>query len=536
MKFLGKEISGKFTIPSGIVTTDVKTILRIAKEIPQIGVITTKSVCLEPREGNREPIYTKYSNGNYMNAVGLTNPGAKEFAEQLSKIELPKTTFLLTSIFGKDKEEYVQVAKLLAPYSDALELNLSCPHAKGYGMAMGQDPNLVKEITAAVKQAVDIPVIPKLTPNTANFAEIAKAAAEGGADAICAINTVGPGYFDVDGHPVLSNKMGGMSGSGILPIGLKCVKECYEATKLPVVGCGGVSSANDVRSYQNVGAEIIGIGSALTGLSTNEMKHYFANMQKDLDNNTNEAVKLLKKTNMGFEKFTLVENQRLADDLAILTFDRKYDIKPGEFIFAWIPGIGEKPFSVLDDNPLTLAILKIGCFTSKAVELKKGAEVYIRGNYGNPVEIKEDQKIILVSGGTGLAANYHIARDFPNTESFVGARDKDHLFYTEKLEKVSKTFLATNDGSVGHEGFVTVPLKERLEELKGENLVFYNCGPEPMINAVTKMQLEYTSADKIFNAIDFVTKCGVGICGSCSTKKGKRLCVDGPFIGEDDEN
>ena len=97
------------------------------------------------------------------------------------------------------------VAKILAPVSDGLELNLSCPHAKGYGMAMGQDPELVREITAAVKAVVDIPVIPKLTPNTPDIAAIARAAIAGGADGLCAINTVGPGYTSAHGHAVLSN-------------------------------------------------------------------------------------------------------------------------------------------------------------------------------------------------------------------------------------------------------------------------------------------------------------------------------------------
>ena len=117
-------------------------------------------------------------------------------------------------------------------------------------MTIGQDPQLVREITAAVKQAVDIPVIPKLTPNVVNIAEIAQAAVDGGADALCAINTVGPGYYTIDGHPVLTNTYGGMSGKGILPIGLKCVREIAAAVDVLIIGCSDINSAEDVQAYQ----------------------------------------------------------------------------------------------------------------------------------------------------------------------------------------------------------------------------------------------------------------------------------------------
>jgi dihydroorotate dehydrogenase subfamily 1 len=530
--FLGKEISGQFTIPSGIVTTNVNVIEKIANEIPEIGVITTKSIGPEVRMGNREPIMTQYAPGCFMNAVGLTNPGYKEFAKQLSQLKIPKDKFLLTSIFGKSVEEFVMVAKELAPYSDALELNLSCPHAKGYGMAIGQDPKAVKEITRAVKEAVDIPIIPKLTPNTNNLGEIAKAAVEGGADAICAINTVGPGEYTVNGSPVLTNKRGGMSGKGVLPIGLKCIKEIRDAVNIPIIGCGGISQASDVKAYENAGANIFGVGSTLAGLSTNEMKEYFSELDKDIENETNNAVEKIKEVDMAFKKFKLVENKKLAEDFSLLSFDGNVEVKPGQFFFVWIPGKGEKPFSALDDAPLTLAVHKVGCFTEELVNLAKGDEVFVRGPYGNEVQTGESQKIILVGGGTGVASVYQIARDYENTEFFFGARDKDHLYYTDKIKENSKLEISTNDGSEGTKGFVTEILQKRLEEIKGEDLIFFNCGPAPMIKAVVEIEKQYAGEEKIFSSIELMTKCGVGVCGACANKKGKRLCVDGPYFGE----
>ncbi len=531
MQFFGKEISGRFTIPSGIITTNAKVVEKVAKEIPEVGVITTKSIGLGAREGNREPIFTQYAPGCFMNAVGLTNPGAEMFARQLSEIKIPSNKFLLTSIFGKDKDEFVEVAKILAPHSDGLELNLSCPHASGYGMAIGQDKELVKEITKAVKEVVDIPVIVKLTPNAPNIGEIAKFAVDGGAEGICAINTVGPGDYTVDGNPVLSNVRGGMSGRGVLPIGLKCVKEIADSVKVPIIGCGGIACASDVKAYEDAGASVFGVGSALIGLDSSELKEYFALLAEDLDKKTDNAGQMLKENiDMSFNKFKLVENKKLADDLSLLVFDKGIKIKPGQFVFAWIPGVGEKPFSVLDNNPLTLSIQKRGCFTEKILNLSEGATVYFRGPYGVGIE-RKSSKIMLVSGGCGLAALYQIAKDYGNAEVFIGARDKEHLFYAEKARKVADVHIATDDGSEGHKGFVTEILKKRLEELNQTGIVFYNCGPEPMIKAAMEIERQYTSADKIFNSVDYVTKCGVGICGSCATPDGKRACVDGPFVG-----
>ncbi|MDH3644774.1 MAG: tRNA-dihydrouridine synthase, partial [Gammaproteobacteria bacterium] len=273
--FLGKSLTSPFTIPSGIVATAVPIIEYVFRNIPQVGVMTTKSIGLEPRAGYREPILSQYAPGCFVNAVGLTNPGAQRSAELFARLQVPDDRFLLTSIFGGSVAEFVEVARILAPHSDGLELNLSCPHAKGYGMAMGQDPELVREITAAVKAAVQIPVVPKLTPNADNIAEIAEAAVAGGADALCAINTVGPGYFSAHGHPVLSNELGGMSGKGILPIGLKCVREIAACVDVPIIGCGGISSAADVNAFRAAGASVFGVGSALIGMTSPEIEDYF---------------------------------------------------------------------------------------------------------------------------------------------------------------------------------------------------------------------------------------------------------------------
>ncbi|MFZ8927609.1 MAG: tRNA-dihydrouridine synthase [Pseudohongiellaceae bacterium] len=534
--FLGKILSGPFTIPSGIVTCAAPIIQKFFDEIPEVGVLTTKSICLEPRLGYREPILHQYSPGCFVNAVGLTNPGARKSAELLGQLDIPKDRFLLISIFGGSIEEYVEVAKILAPVGDGLELNLSCPHAKGYGMAMGQDPDMVRDITAAVKAAVDVPVVPKLTPNVPNFREIAEAAIAGGADALCAINTVGPEKKAQHGHPVLYNEVGGVSGKEILPRALECMHD-LSGLDISIIGCGGVSSAANVREMQTQGADVIGIGSALVGMTTDEIAHYFKVLTKDLEDSTENAEALVQyDVDMDFSPVTLVKNERICDDICILTFDSKVPVKAGEFIFLWVPGLGEKPFSALADDPFSLAVINLGQFTEALMSLEPGTEAYVRGPHGIAISPPEGAHIMTVSGGTGLAAVHQIARDYSNTEIFFGARSKGRLYYIDECEAVAPTHIATDDGSEGFHGVVTELLRERLEEMDQaelDNLVFYNCGPAPMVHAAVKVEKEFCKPGQIYNAIDYMTKCGVGICGACNSPDGRRLCVDGPFLVEE---
>jgi len=538
IEFLGKRISGAYTIPSGIVATAVPIIDYLFRHVPQIGVMTTKSIGPEPRPGYREPVYSQYAPGCFVNAVGLTNPGAERSAELFADLEVPEDRFLLTSIFGGSIDEFVAVARILAPYSDGLELNLSCPHAQGYGMAMGQDPELVRDITAAVKAAVDVPVVPKLTPNAENIGEIAEAAVAGGADALCAINTVGPGYYTAHGSPVLSNELGGMSGKGVLPIGLKCVREIASGTDVPVIGCGGVSSADDVRAYRDAGASVVGIGSALTGLTTPEIEQYFETLDAEVDAAATEieasAGSLVRyDVDMDFQPVELVENVRVCEDICILRFDRPIRIQAGEFIFLWVPGIGEKPFSALTDDPFSLVVINVGEFTSKMMDLTPGTRAYVRGPHGQPAQVEPETRLVAVAGGTGLAAVYQLMRDGGGGELFVGARTAERLYFLTEAKAVANTHVATDDGSEGFAGLVTDLLDAYLAERSPaelERLRFYNCGPEPMVHAAIAVQRKYCSDEQIFSAIDYLTKCGVGVCGACAAPDGRRLCVDGPFL------
>jgi dihydroorotate dehydrogenase subfamily 1 len=532
--FLGKTLSGPFTIPSGIVATAVPIIELLFRRVPQVGLMTTKSIGPEPRAGYREPVLSQYAPGCFVNAVGLTNPGARRSAELLGALEVPDDRFLLTSIFGGSVAEFVEVARLLAPCSDGLELNLSCPHARGYGMAMGQDPELVAQITRAVKDAVGIPVVPKLTPNADNLGEIAEAAVAAGADALCAINTVGPGYFSAHGSAVLANEVGGLSGKGILPIGLKCVREIAARVNVPIVGCGGISNADDARAYRDAGACVFGVGSALTGMTTDEIVRYFEVLADDLEEGGNRGESLVRyDVDMGFEPVELVENERVTDDIAILRFDRPVSVRPGEFVFLWLPGIGEKPFSALTDDPFSLVVIDVGQFTHHAVALRAGTRAYVRGPHGQAARPPAGSRVVAVAGGTGLAAVYQLARDHGDADIFMGARSAERLYFADECAACATVHIATDDGSRGYHGLVTELLDTHLATLSAaerERLLFYNCGPEPMVHAAMAVERKYCSEQQIHSAIDYLTKCGVGVCGACAAPDGRRLCVDGPFL------
>ncbi|KPJ73102.1 hypothetical protein AMJ48_02575 [Parcubacteria bacterium DG_74_1] len=524
-KLFEKEISGPFTIPSGVITTEVLVLEKIANEIPEIGILTTKSIGAEPREGNKEPIIAQYNSFSFINAVGLTNPGAEEFARRLSRINIPDNKFLLISIFGSNEKEFRKTAEILYDYADGFELNISCPHSNEYGLVVGQDKELVEKITKTVN-SFGKPVFVKISPKL-KIKETIRHAIKGGVSGITAINTKGPELYSYDNFPVLSNKVGGISGKVILDLGLRCVREIRAITDLPIIACGGISTAEDVRSYRKAGADFFGVGSALVGMNTEEMKKYFSVLSADLEQGTSNADNYLKtELNMKYKKYRIKENIQLAEDLFLLKLKGTIKTKPGQFIFAWLPEKGEKPFSVLDDDPLSLLVQKRGCFSSKLSELKATDALYIRGPYGNSPEIKG--KTLLVGGGTGIAALYLFAKRNKNVFAVLGAKDKKHLANFDSFRALCRRiYLATENGEIGRKGLITDVLDTVLRKLKPEYCI--NCGPEPMVKAVIEQE-KRMKPKEIYSSIDFLTKCGIGLCGSCSTSKGYRSCVDGNFL------
>ncbi len=227
------------------------------------GAIVTKSIGLKPRNGFPNPTVIELEHG-ILNAIGLPNPGIDNFKEELLKLKKLNIP-VIGSIFGSDYKEFVTLAEKMQNYGvNALELNLSCPHAKGYGLEIGCDPNLVKEITFKVKKSTKIPVFVKISPNLANITEVAKSAEEGNADGIVAINTVKAMKIDLELQmPVLSNKIGGYSGNAVKPIGIRCVYEISKNIDIPIIGVGGITTGKDAIEYFMAGASAVQVGSAI---------------------------------------------------------------------------------------------------------------------------------------------------------------------------------------------------------------------------------------------------------------------------------
>ncbi len=258
MKVAGITLRNPLILCSGVL--GIATPLFSRLEQHGVGGIVTKSISLTANEGYDTPAIAVVQ-GGILNAMGLPNPGVDAFIEEIRDADL--SVPLIVSIYGKDAGEYAKMAQKISPYCDAIEMNLSCPHAGGL-LAIGQQEKLVREVVSLTKDASDVPVIAKLTPNVTDITAIGMAAQEGGADAISAINTVRGMAINIhQGHPVLSNVSGGLSGPAIKPVGVKCVWDLAGAVDIPIIGIGGISSYEDVIEYMMAGASAVQLGTVL---------------------------------------------------------------------------------------------------------------------------------------------------------------------------------------------------------------------------------------------------------------------------------
>jgi dihydroorotate dehydrogenase (NAD+) catalytic subunit len=228
------------------------------------GGVITKSIGSVPRLGYPNPTVETYGRWGMLNAMGLPNPGIDEYPKEIDAAKAAGAT-VVGSIFAGDAEEFARLAtRMEGTGVAALELNLSCPHAEGFGTEVGGTPEEVERIVRAVVAAVRIPVIAKITPNTADPAGLAVAAERGGAAAVSAINTLRAIAIDVHlRRPVLSHGLGGLSGSAIKPVGLACVWQIFEKVSIPIVGVGGISSPEDALEYVMAGARAVEVGTAV---------------------------------------------------------------------------------------------------------------------------------------------------------------------------------------------------------------------------------------------------------------------------------
>jgi len=233
-------------------------------DIQRLGAIISKATTLEPRNGNPQPRLAETACG-VLNSIGLQNTGVDAVIKQKAPIWASWRVPVIVNIAGETIDDYARLAGKLDGVAgiSAIEVNISCPNVKAGGAEFGADPKSAAEVTAAVKAATSLPVLVKLTPNTSDIAKIAIAVAEAGADAISLINTIKGMVIDItQRRPLLGNITGGLSGPAIKPVALYMVYEVAGAVGVPVIGCGGITTASDAIEFIMAGASAIQVGTA----------------------------------------------------------------------------------------------------------------------------------------------------------------------------------------------------------------------------------------------------------------------------------
>ncbi len=258
-KIGGIELKNPIIVASGILGLSQSIFNRLHQL--GAGAIVSKSISLFPREGYRNPTIVSIKDNSYINAVGLANPGLASFASEISDNYAP----LIVSIVGSTTRDFTEIVNKLKNLKIlGFELNLSCPHVDKMGLEIGDDPKAVYDIVKNIKNNSSKPLFVKVGIGNSNIIKTAKVAEEAGANCITAINTIRAMKIDIEsGFPILENKIGGLSGASIKPIGVRCVYELKKNIGIPIIGCGGILSHEDVVEYLMAGASAVQIGSIL---------------------------------------------------------------------------------------------------------------------------------------------------------------------------------------------------------------------------------------------------------------------------------
>jgi dihydroorotate dehydrogenase (NAD+) catalytic subunit len=282
------ELFGMTIDPPVMNASGIFSFIPVLKRLQEhFGALVTKSVGYREREGYENPVFAQLSEKEYINAVGLPNPGYKPFLEEMLE-SYPLNRPLIVSVFGSSISEMREMVSEMQYACDAFEINFSCPHPKPgekIGRALGSDPIAVEAFVDAVKRSCRRPVIAKLSYSIDGLDKIVRACLDAGVDGISATNTVGPTHSG-SGRlkwPVLSNVHGGLSGPGIRKMGLETVMKIRElAPDTPIIGMGGISSGRDVADYIRAGADCVAIGSGFDLMRTVQVGEFTSGVVEEL--------------------------------------------------------------------------------------------------------------------------------------------------------------------------------------------------------------------------------------------------------------
>ena len=528
---------------SGVITTNRNIINFVDTKVKEIDIITTKSYQVNPNLGNREPIICETELGNFGNSVGLKNPGLEKALVDVKALREDNIeAFLNVSVSANTIEDFITLCKAFDGLADSIELNFSCPHAsKGFGSSIGCDVGIastyVKEIKQSIKDFKSLLFI-KLTPNVENIGEIAKQCVKNGADGIVAINTVGPVIHtdSVSNTPILQNTLGGKggkSGNWVYERALECVKEIRDniGDTAILLGMGGIDNGLKAKQMMDAGCDAIGIGSAFARVKQPNWSNYLAAIKREYSNLTLESdAFLIKERQMEYKAMKINSIEYYGSDTIILELDKNLRCEAGEYAFLWLPGIGEKPFTLSNDEPVTFVIKRRGEFTKALWSLKVGDTLYVRGMYGKELENRISKNALLIAGGTGVAVLPALCRKLKKEKTklqiLVGT--------TERFEKDALLEYALSPMGdfkcMSDNGVVARVLKELDTIHLASDTNAYLVGPEIfMATAAKKLIDRGFLKENIYLSMEKDTRCGVGMCGECVC--GEVLtCQSGTFL------
>lgn len=530
---LGKEIRGRFGFPSGVITTNSDVARWMFRHVSQFGFYQGKSTTIEPRAGNREDILAQPTPDSLWNAVGYTNPGLAATIEGFRDLReaAPPNVFLMAQIGESTEDRFAHsVAEFEAAgdVADGYEINVSCPHAEKGGILIGSDPDSVRSITGAVRRATKKPVIVKLNAGVRGLERIAVAAVEGGADALSAINTIG------GPNPELSNQFGGMSGAAIFPVTLDAIARLRRTVSVPIIAMGGIRGAGDIRKLEAIDSTMFyAIGTALGGLTSQEIREYFRVLENDLAEGTDLATGMtMNQMLMEYRPFVVQEVEAYGPKIRVIKFRERLNarVDVGQFVFFKVGNTDSKPFSVAaNQDRLEILVRDVGPMTHKACQLKPNDVIRVRGPYGLPFALPTDRPVVMVGAGVGIAPIHHAAQVHAGAKRvFVGAVTVEELVYWKSFQGLGEVRVSTDDGSAGFRGRIAELVDHAMAEGPLADPVFLNCGPELAMEALDRVERKYAPPEDILHIVERYTSCGIGICGKCSLPTGERTCVDGP--------
>jgi dihydroorotate dehydrogenase (NAD+) catalytic subunit len=533
----------KLATVSGILTTRPGMIGWIDRMVPEVEIITTKSYQIRPNPGYREPVLLEKEVGCFANAVGLRNPGMAAGARELTDLRRRHKlrALLNVSLSANCIEDFIELVRCFTPVADILELNFSCPHAaRGYGSSIGSDPRIVSEYIRAIRATTTALLIPKLSPNVTNIGEIARAAVAAGADGLCAINTVGPELFREpgSGKPILSNPKGGKGGKSGEWIKERAIESVTEIRRtigphIPIIGIGGVSSAEDIRRMKRAGANVVGLGSAFARVPRQDLiPLYVGALRRDFEEGGNSAYTYLStEPLMEYRTSRIREIREFGETLRMIILDRELPAAASQYAFLFLPGVGEKPFSIARCRPATFLVRRRGSFTDALFQLKAGDRLLLRGPYGAQMPDSTGVKALIVAGGTGIALVPLLTQALVDlgkevTLLFGSTREQD-LEILSALDLPSRQIAVADRGRPAR---ILDHLPELLDRQAAEDSCFYNVGPQGFLARACRRELALgAEASEIYLSLETPSLCGVGLCGSCECG-GRLLCKEGTFV------